>query len=55
MLGEIDGHTARGTRKLRLFQDVTLAVAGRESRYDCAEIPPEEEPLLGLIPLTSTI
>jgi predicted aspartyl protease len=54
MLGEIDGHTAIGTRKFRLFKDVTLAVAGRESRYDCVEIPPEE-PLLGLIPLTSTI
>ncbi len=55
MLGEIDGHTTIGTRKFRLFKDVTLAVAGREGRYDCVEIPPEEEPLLGLIPLTSTI
>jgi predicted aspartyl protease len=51
MLGEIDGHTAIGTRKFRLFKDVTLAVAGREGRYDCVEIPAGEEPLLGLIPL----
>ena len=49
MLGEIDGHTAIGTRKFRLFRDVTLAVAGRQGRYDCVEIPAGEEPLLGFI------
>jgi hypothetical protein len=32
LVGEIDGHTAIGTRKFRLFKDVTLAVAGREGR-----------------------
>jgi len=51
IVGEIDGHTAIGTRKFHLFKDVTLAVAGREGRYDCVEIPAGEEPLLGLIPL----
>ena len=51
MLGEIDGHTAIGARQFRLFKNVALAVAGREGRYDCVEIPAGEEPLLGLIPL----
>ena len=51
LVGEIDGHTAIGSRKFRLFKNVGLAVAGREGRYDCVELPAGEEPLLGLIPL----
>lgn len=51
MLGEIDGQTVIGTRKFRIFKDLSLAVAGREGRYDCVELPAGEEPLLGLIPL----
>lgn len=51
MLGEIDGETVIGTRKFRIFKDVTLAIAGREGRYDCVEIPAGQEPLIGLIPL----
>ncbi|MFS8117324.1 MAG: aspartyl protease family protein [Microcoleus sp.] len=51
LVGEIDGHTAIGSRKFRLFKNVSLAVAGREGRYDCVELPAGEEPLLGLIPL----
>lgn len=51
LVGEIQGNTAIGSRQFRLFKDVSLAVAGREGRYDCVEIPAGEEPLLGLIPL----
>ena len=51
LVGEIDGHTAIGSRKFRLFKNVGLAVGGREGRYDCVELPAGEEPLLGLIPL----
>jgi predicted aspartyl protease len=51
LVGEIQGNTAIGARQFRLFKDVSLAVAGREGRYDCVEIPAGEEPLLGLIPL----
>jgi predicted aspartyl protease len=47
----VQGNTAIGARQFRLFKDVSLAVAGREGRYDCVEIPAGEEPLLGLIPL----
>jgi clan AA aspartic protease len=51
LVGEIQGNTAIGARQFRLFKDVSIAVAGREGRYDCVEIPAGEEPLLGLIPL----
>ena len=51
LVGQIQGNTAIGARQFRLFKDVTIAVAGREGRYDCVEIPAGEEPLLGLIPL----
>lgn len=51
LVGEIQGNTAIGAKQFRLFKDVSLAVAGREGRYDCVEIPAGEEPLLGLIPL----
>ncbi|MEG3928664.1 MULTISPECIES: aspartyl protease family protein [unclassified Microcoleus] len=51
LVGEIQGKTAIGSRQFRLFKNVGLAVAGREGRYDCVEIPAGEEPLLGLIPL----
>jgi predicted aspartyl protease len=51
LVGEIQGNTAIGARQFRLFKDVSLAVAGREGRYDCVEIPAGEEPLIGLIPL----
>lgn len=51
LVGEIQGNTAIGSRQFRLFKNVSLAVAGREGRYDCVELPAGEEPLLGLIPL----
>ena len=51
LVGEIDGHTVIGTRKFRLFKNVSLALAGREGRYDCVELPAGQEPLIGLIPL----
>ena len=51
LVGEIDGHTVIGSRKFRLFKNVSLAVAGREGRYDCVELPAGQEPLIGLIPL----
>ncbi|MCW6051458.1 aspartyl protease [Lyngbya sp. CCAP 1446/10] len=51
LVGEIDGHTVIGSRKFRLFKNVSLAIAGREGRYDCVELPAGKEPLIGLIPL----
>jgi hypothetical protein len=41
----------RRSRQFRLFKNVSLAVAGREGRYDCVELSTGEEPLLGLIPI----
>ena len=51
LVGEIDGHTVIGSRRFRLFKNVSLAIAGREGRYDCVELPAGQEPLIGLIPL----
>ncbi len=51
LVGEIQGNTAIGSRQFRQFKNVGLAVAGREGRYDCVELPAGEAPLLGLIPL----
>ncbi|MEG3938876.1 MULTISPECIES: aspartyl protease [unclassified Microcoleus] len=51
LVGEIDGHTVIGSRKFRLFKNVSLALAGREGRYDCVELSAGQEPLIGLIPL----
>ncbi len=44
LVDEIQGNTAIGTRKFRLFKNVGLAVAGREGRYGCVERPAGEEP-----------
>jgi predicted aspartyl protease len=50
-IGENDVKTALGITKVRIFEGVKLAVAGREGRYDCIELPEGTDPLLGLIPL----
>lgn len=51
LVGEIEGETVIGNRIFRMFKDATIAVAGREGRYDCVELPAGQEPLLGQIPL----
>ena len=51
MTGEIQGETVIGNRMFRMFKDATIAVAGREGRYNCVELPTGQEPLLGQIPL----
>ena len=51
LVGEIEGETVIGNRMFRMFKDATIAVAGREGRYDCVELPAGQEPLLGQIPL----
>ena len=51
LVGDIEGETVIGKRMFRMFKDTTLAVAGREGRYDCVELPAGQEPLLGQIPL----
>ncbi|WP_339383718.1 MULTISPECIES: aspartyl protease [unclassified Tychonema] len=44
LVGEIDGPTVIGSRKFRLFKNVSLALAGREGRYDCVELPAGQKP-----------
>jgi predicted aspartyl protease len=51
LVGEIEGHTAIGVRKFRLFDGVKLSVEGRTGTYNCVELPVGEAPLLGVIPL----
>ncbi len=51
LVGEIEGHTAIGVRKFRLFDGVKLSVEGRTGTYNCVELPIDEAPLLGVIPL----
>ncbi len=51
LAGEIRGHTVIGNRSFRLFENVKLAIAGRQGRYDCIELPEGEEAIVGLIPL----
>lgn len=49
--GEIDVKAAVGARKVRVFKNITLSVAGRTARFDCWELPAGEEVLLGWFPL----
>lgn len=51
LVGEIEGETVIANRMFRMFKDATIAVAGREGRYNCVELPAGQEPLLGQIPL----
>lgn len=49
--GEVDVRLAVGIRKVRIFQGLKISVEGREGTFNCAELPADENPLLGLIPL----
>ena len=49
--GQIEVKAATGTKEVRVFKNLTLAVAGREGRFDCWELPALELPLLGWFPL----
>jgi len=51
IVGEIEGHTAIGVRKFRLFDGVKLSLEGRTGTYNCVELPAGEDSLLGVIPL----
>ncbi|MDB9513558.1 aspartyl protease [Kamptonema animale CS-326] len=51
LVGDIEGETVIVNRMFRMFKDATIAVAGREGRYNCVELPAGQEPLLGQIPL----
>lgn len=48
---EVDVKLAVGVRKVRIFRELSLAVEGREGTFNCLELPPGENLLLGLIPL----
>lgn len=50
-VGEVDVKTAIGPHTLAIYRGVKLIVEGREGQYDCVELPHDETPLLGLIPL----
>ena len=51
LLGEIEAKVAVGTQKVRVFEGLKLAIAGREGTFNCVELPAGEDPLIGLIPL----
>jgi clan AA aspartic protease len=43
--------TATGTGTARLFQDAAVSVMGRETTFDCIELPEGSDALLGVFPL----
>lgn len=50
-VGSVDAQIAKGLRTLNVYKGLKVNVEGREGRYDCAELPAGQTPLLGLIPL----
>ena len=53
LLKEVEIATATGVGKARIFRDATLCLLGRESTFDCIELPGGQDCLLGVIPLES--
>ena len=51
LAGDVDVKLAVGFRRVRAFKGLSLKVQGREGTFNCLELPPGEQPLLGLIPL----
>jgi predicted aspartyl protease len=51
MREEVGVETAAGFRRARTFRDVELSVCGRESIFDCLELPGGHSPLLGVVPM----
>lgn len=49
--GEVDVKIAIGVQKVRIFRELSVAVAGREGTFNCIELPAGNDPLLGVIPL----
>lgn len=47
----VDARTAKGIKPFRMFKGLQLKVADRNGRYGCMELPSEQIPLLGWIPL----
>ena len=45
--------TATGVAELRIFRDADLLVEVREGTFECLELPPGAQPLLGVIPIES--
>jgi clan AA aspartic protease len=49
VLREVEATTAAGIH--RIFQDAKISLCGRESTFECLELPGGRDPLLGVIPL----
>ncbi|MBE9079282.1 hypothetical protein IQ241_18605 [Romeria aff. gracilis LEGE 07310] len=43
--------TATGIRTARIFRDAVINLCGRESAFECLELPGGQNALLGIIPL----
>ncbi|MEL6606349.1 MAG: retroviral-like aspartic protease family protein [Cyanobacteria bacterium J06614_10] len=51
LLKEVDVTTAMGISKASVFRDATLMLCGRESTFECLELPEGSTALIGVIPL----
>ena len=51
LLREVQISTANGIGTARIFQDAKISLCGRESTFECLELPGGQNPLLGVIPM----
>ena len=51
ILKEVDAMTSTGLSRIRIFQDASISVSGREGTFECLELPEGRDALLGAIPL----
>ncbi len=51
LLREVQISTANGIGTARIFQEAKISLCGRESTFECLELPGGQNPLLGVIPM----
>jgi hypothetical protein len=51
LLKEVNAATAIGIRRVRMFQDATISLCGREGTFECLELPQGRDALLGIVPM----
>lgn len=50
-LKEVYASSADGISKVRVFQDATIFLMGREGTFDCLELPEGSDAILGFVPI----
>ena len=51
LIEEVIMDTATGSYAARMYRDARLTVGGRVGDFRCLELPPDAQPLLGVLPL----